>query len=132
VFSFNQKACTVPVLSKRWGTNRCIFSDANFEVHHAQIFAGGYSSRHHHRAKVNDFYLVEGTLKVIVYDAAGNEIQTVTLNCGDRFSVHANVEHRFEAITDVELIETYWVSLDPSDIVRADEGGITPKKSNVS
>lgn len=113
--------------AKFWGTNRCIYGDINFEVHHAQIVAGGYSSKHHHVHKVNNFYIVDGTLCVILYGADGKEAHTVTLGAGTMFSVPPGVEHKFEAITDVDLIEIYWANLDPDDIVRADIGGVKPK-----
>lgn len=121
----------VPVLSKLWGTNRCIFADVNLEVHHAHILKGGYSSRHHHKIKANDFYVLEGSLRVLVYNNDGSVASTVVLDAGMQFAIPAGVEHRFEAITDVELIETYWTSLDPSDIVRADEGGLKPNTDDL-
>jgi mannose-6-phosphate isomerase-like protein (cupin superfamily) len=120
---------TIKELVKFWGTNRCIYSEKNFEVHHAQIVEGGFSSKHHHVYKVNNFYIVSGTLKVFLFDDTGKEVHCVTLGTGTNFSVPPGVEHKFEAITNVDLIEIYWANLDPDDIVRVDIGGV---KSNTN
>jgi len=119
----------IPELVKFWGTNRCIYSENNFEVHHAQIVEGGFSSKHHHVHKVNNFYIVSGTLKVILFDKDGKEVHTVVLGTNTNFSVPAGVEHKFEAVTDVDLIEIYWANLNPDDIVRADLGGVKSNKN---
>ena len=113
--------------AKFWGTNRCIYSDSSFEVHHAHIVAGGYSSKHHHVHKVNNFYVVDGTLRITSYEQDDKEVHVVTLGAGTTFSIPPGIQHKFEAITDVDLIEIYWANLDPDDIVRVDCGGVKPK-----
>lgn len=115
-------AQTTVEVDKLWGGTRCVHRDGSHEVHHASIRKGGYSSRHSHRTKANLFYVLSGTLLVHRYDP---DEAPVTLTAGQRYTVPSNRDHRFEALTDVELIEVYWVDdLDPDDIVRLDVGGI--------
>ena len=50
----------------------------------------------------------------------GEFSSTTQLQAGWHFSLPPGHWHRFRAITDVELIETYWLpSIDPDDIQRA-------------
>jgi mannose-6-phosphate isomerase-like protein (cupin superfamily) len=111
----------VPAVEKIWGETRCIRRDRAHEVHHASILMGGYSSRHHHR-KLNLFYVISGTLEVHRYDP---DEHPVVLTAGMAYTVESGRAHRFNAITDVELLEIYWMDdLDPEDIVRVDVGGL--------
>ena len=111
---------------KVWGKTRCIHLSNETLIFHASIERGGYCSRHYHKTRVNDFYVVRGVLTVVIYtdEPTGSETR-LTLLAGDKLTIPPNVWHRFEANTgDVELIETYWLmGIDPSDIVRHDEGG---------
>lgn len=116
---------------KLWGMTRCIHKDKHGELHHASIEAGGYSSRHHHRTKHNLFYVLSGELLVHRYDP---DTLPVTLHAGEACTVPAGRDHRFEARTEVELIELYWPlpghELDPDDIVRVDIGGLAIPQSD--
>lgn len=117
---------TPKVVSKPWGRTREIFRDQTHEVWHATIQQGGYSSRHFHSRKGNEFYVVKGTLRVHVWDAQYSTIPNTThvLKPGDRVLVDDHVWHSFEAETDVELIETYYSHLKGEDITRHDAGGL--------
>lgn len=113
---------TISPVTKLWGITRCIHRDATHEIHHASAKAGGYSSRHSHRNKINLFYVMSGRLLVHRYDP---DEEPLYLEAGSIAVIESNRDHRFEAGTDVELIEVYWLDpLDPDDIVRADVGGI--------
>lgn len=115
----------VPAKPKLWGTNRHFFAGFPGSLHHASIKAGGFSSKHHHANKFNMFYVVAGTLLVHFYpDATGPGSRTQTLRAGDKLTVEPGAWHRFEAVTDVELIELYCTQVDEDDIVRVDEGGV--------
>jgi mannose-6-phosphate isomerase-like protein (cupin superfamily) len=119
---------TEPVaLEKSWGTNRGLERSHAFEVHHASIRAGGYSSQHCHRDKSNAFYVVRGELLVHFYRQRGDQdpCATVRLTAGQKLVCGRGEWHRFEAVTDVELVEWYWTdAVDPSDIERHDQGGM--------
>lgn len=119
-------ASQVSVQRKPWGETRCVFRDQTHEVWHASIRRGGYSSRHFHERKANEFYVVAGVLKVHVWDAQYSTQPRVThvLTAGERVMVDDHVWHTFEADSDVELIETYYSHLKGEDIVRHDTGGL--------
>jgi mannose-6-phosphate isomerase-like protein (cupin superfamily) len=115
----------VPTESKLWGTTRLIYRDQVSEVCHASIMLGGYSSRHQHLRKDNTFYVLRGVLLINVFkDRDGELVHTEQLLAGESYTVNAGVWHSFEAQTAVELIETYSVGLQGSDIERANTGGI--------
>ena len=102
------------VIEKPWGVTRCIHRSAACEVWHASIRKGGKSSFHRHEHKANDFYVLFGTLKIEIGLNAG-----VELFSGGRYSLTPGRVHKFTALTDVELIETYWLPpIDPNDIER--------------
>lgn len=110
---------------KPWGKTRRIYLDHGVEIWHASIDKGGFSSRHHHRSKVNDFYVVSGELAVLTYEGDMARVKAChTLKAGDKLSLGPGEWHRFQALTDVELIEIYWLlDIDAEDIVRSDTGG---------
>ena len=117
---------TPNVQAKPWGQTRQIYRDQTHEVWHATIQRGGFSSRHFHTRKGNEFYVVRGTLLVHEWDAQHSTAPRVThvLKPGDRVLIDDHVWHTFEAETDVELIETYFSHLKGEDIVRHDAGGL--------
>lgn len=116
---------TPGVQRKPWGRTRCIYRDETHEVWHATIDKGGFSSRHFHTRKGNEFYVVKGTLLVHEYDTQYTKPRvTHVLDAGERVMVDDHVWHTFEAQTDVELIETYFSHLKGEDIVRHDQGGL--------
>ncbi len=112
---------------KAWGRTRRVFLGHGAEIWHASIVPGGYSSQHRHRKNFNQFYVVGGELLVHFYLAKGDQQphRTCELHRGDQLVVNPMEWHRFEAVTGVELIETYWVSLGEEDIERYDVGGRT-------
>ncbi len=117
---------TTPVQRKPWGETRCVYRDMTHEIWHATINKGGYSSRHTHDRKPNLFYVASGLLLVHEYRNQYSTIPctTYTLKAGDQVTIEDGVWHQFEATTDVELVEVYWVYLKGEDITRADEGGL--------
>lgn len=122
---------TIDPLNKAWGLNFAVFQNSNFEIHHAYIKSGGYSSCHCHKHKYNLFYILYGKLLIHFYsnetNASNNHIaHTVVLSPGERLVVPPNVWHRFQSVDDsnVDLLEAYWSeTVDPNDIVRKDVGG---------
>lgn len=126
----------IKAMEKAWGTNFPVFHNANFELHHAFIEPGGYSSCHCHQNKYNLFYTVKGELYIHFYRAEptlsniSDIAHTVILEVGERLIVPPKVWHRFYAPENgsgVDLIEAYWNSdVNQDDIVRKDIGGIYP------
>ena len=114
---------------KVWGTTTLLFHRGNFEVH--EIFAekGGYCSQHYHQCKYNTFIVKSGRLKVSVFTKnTYGDLQTMheditVLREGEELTIPPGVIHQFEALTDVEALEVYWVELQPTDIKRITQGG---------
>lgn len=119
------KGNAVPVIKKPWGETRCLWSNEAYEVWHASIEKGGYSSRHVHYSKFNDFYVFRGKLLIHLYASrsAMEPESTVTLTANQQFMVNPGKWHKFEAATDVELLEIYKGTASAYDIERVDEGG---------
>lgn len=134
------------VIEKPWGVTRCIHRSATCEVWHASIRKGGKSSEgrwHWHRAKHQSLYILSGRLLVEQCLTSGippesNEKHGIDRNVllwGHSCEIAAGTKHRFEAVTDVELIETYWLAdIDPDDIEREQrfDAHITPSGEIVS
>jgi cupin fold WbuC family metalloprotein len=116
-------------VAKVWGQTRCLVRGHGFEVHYLQIKPGGYCSRHRHKAKWNQFFIISGRLRVPFFRPDGEVDHHYELSAGAILSVPPGVLHRFEAVESTEVIETYWTDpVNPNDIERLDEGGIsTPK-----
>jgi mannose-6-phosphate isomerase-like protein (cupin superfamily) len=106
---------------KVWGWTKPILQTQTVEVQHLSVKAGWRCSDHYHGHKHNRFYVVAGRLKVVTQKAGLAD--EVVLGPGEMTDVLPGDEHRFEAETDCELVELYWVTLDPDDIVRRTQGG---------
>lgn len=115
---------------KPWGRTCCMYYGHTSEAHYMEIAPGGYSSKHCHHVKFNEFFVIKGTLLVHFYEGKDSDkiIKTVTLRPGCKVQAPPKVWHRFEVSEGpVELIEVYWNdSIDPSDIDRVDLGGRKP------
>ncbi len=110
------------VQSKLWGHTQCIFVGPFSEHHYLKINKGGYCSEHYHQHKWNRFFLISGSLKVIIYKENGQD-ETV-LQPGNFTDVPPGEYHKFEALEDCECLEIYWTDdLQPDDISRRSTGG---------
>lgn len=113
---------------KAWGQTKCVFRGHNFEVHELRVSKGGYCSRHRHR-KFNRFHVMSGSLKVEHFETPDAQPVDRILAANDFFEVAPNRFHRFSALEDCHLLEIYWTEdIDPNDIERLDEGGLTEPK----
>lgn len=117
---------TPTTTKKRWGKTRCIGHGPTYEIYHASIEAGGFSSQHCHHTKFNSFYVLSGRMLVHFYRGRGGPLRgSQILEAGQTIVAVPEEWHGFEAVTNVELIEWYWCdAIDPSDIERYDEGGL--------
>ena len=112
--------------AKLWGWTQTVALTDKMHVAYAFLNAGGFSSRHYHKNLWNRFVVIEGSLKIEI--VRNNKLEIVTLKDNDILDVEPALIHRMVAISDVRLIEIYWPQeglLDPEDIVREDEGGLT-------
>lgn len=118
-------AAFFPKNVKLWGWTQTLLLTESAHVAYAVLHEGGFSSRHYHDKLWNRFYVVQGTLQVLVY--RNNKVEWVELGAGQALDIEPGVEHRMLAVTNCELIEAYWteydVDVDPEDIVRKDNGG---------
>jgi mannose-6-phosphate isomerase-like protein (cupin superfamily) len=116
-----------PKTHKVWGFTQSIaLSDRPMHVAFATLNKGGYSSKHQHENHFNRFYIVSGSLQITIWR---NKQESIILNTGDCLDVEPGVLHRMKALENTSLVEIYWtedidVDLDPSDIIRYDDGGI--------
>lgn len=106
---------------KVWGTTERIFYSETCRVEYAEIRQGFRSSNHKHIHGHNLFYIVSGELRIV--SKKGGLDDAVVLTAGLSLTVDPGTVHRFESLTDVKLIEVYWVEMIGEDIEREDQGG---------
>ena len=94
------------VIEKPWGVTRCILKSRRCEIWNASIRSGGKSSVHRHNC-VNHFYVVRGDMLVHDLDALHPAVR-LNESFAECYTVPAGHWHQFEALSDVELIETYY------------------------
>ena len=110
------------IQGKFWGKTQGIFCGPTSEVHYLEIDKGGYSSKHKHENKFNRFFLIEGSLKIIIYRTTGEDV--TILSKGQFTDVPPETWHKFECLEDSKCLEVYWVDeIDPNDIERDGVGG---------
>tara|TARA_R100000008_G_C3505055_1_gene125707 strand:+ start:113 stop:484 length:372 start_codon:yes stop_codon:yes gene_type:complete len=119
----SHKTLTGATQGKIWGQTSCFFENSSCEVHYIEADQDGFCSRHKHQNKWNRFIVLEGALKVIIYQQ-DSEDETI-LYKGMFSDVPPNVEHRFEALENTKALEIYWVDpIERNDIIRFDSGGV--------
>ena len=120
---------TTPREPKAWGETECLFLGEFASLHRAWFRAGGYSSLHLHRFKNNTFIVESGTVRVEFYR---QRMVAVTLGPGESLTIPSGILHRFRAIEDGCMLESYVADhghkLDRGDIHRLDEGGMSEEQ----
>lgn len=112
---------------KLWGWTQTVGLTDKMHIAYAFLYNGGYSSKHYHNNLWNRFVIIEGSLKIETF--RNDKLEFVILKDNDIVDVEPKLLHRMVALSDVKLIEIYWPQegiLDPEDIVREDQGGLTP------
>jgi len=123
----SHKTLAGAIQSKFWGHTQCIFCGPQSEVHYLKIKEGGFCSQHCHNQKWNRFFLISGSLRVIIYRETGEDV--TVLEAGQFTDVPPGVFHKFEASTECQCLEVYWTNdLDPNDIERLTFGGMKNEK----
>ena len=111
---------------KPWG--RCIPVAVNqiCQFDRLEIKAGGYSSLHFHRKKINQFVVESGRLQI--YSLDGDQISVTTLRPGDGTILDAGSRntHQFCAPVDCLLHEFYWQVPEEAPIEREEIVRLTP------
>ena len=82
---------------------------------------GYYRGGHYHREKVEHFYVVRGTLRVLLVDLDTKTRSMVIVREGQRATIYPNCAHRFEAEQEAQVIEYYNSTYDPGDDVPYEE-----------
>jgi len=115
---------------KVWGETTRIFKCATGSSHFLRIIKGGYCSKHKHEQKTNIFYVIRGRLQISVWnEGVGENMEDKTvLTSGQKTIVPIGVFHKFEALTNVECVESYEFRFTGEDIVRETIGGMRDKK----
>lgn len=109
---------------KDWGETTLLFKNMNVEVHYLKIKKGGFCSEHRHK-KSNLFYIIEGRVRIKVWDDdQGALLDDTILNAGQITTVEAGFWHSFEALEDSKINEVYQIIIDENDIERRSKGGI--------
>lgn len=110
------------VQGKVWGHTYALFNKNNVEVHYLTAKKGGYCSEHWHTKKYNKFIVIEGELKITVWN---DGVEDVTLLAeGEELTVKPGLRHKFEALENSAALEIYWVELEEDDIIRETVGGM--------
>lgn len=120
---------------KVWGKTQTVLLTRTAQVSICHIDAGWQCSKHYHAQKYNRFHVISGQLEVISYKDEKDETgDRIILTDGLSTSIRPGVYHRFRSLTDVVLVECYWIkenAIDTQDIVRVDTGGPIEEKENL-
>ena len=105
-------------VEKPWGSELIWTHTERYVGKLISINAGARLSLQLHNQKDESIYVVEGTLNLHLEDDEGR-VQEIEMGPGKFARVHTGRIHRFEAITDVKLIEVSTPELD--DVVRLED-----------
>lgn len=106
---------------KTWGERVKVHEDNLSETCYLKLNPRQRCSWHNHKSKANQFYVIEGRLKV------KTEWGEVVLGPGEEFTVFPPDFHEFQTEELVtKMIEVAFVRLDPNDINRENVGGPIP------
>ena len=81
---------------------------------------GLYRGGHYHQKKEELFYVISGTLQILLVDLDSQEKKTVQVQTGQRVTILPNCAHRFEATEDAQVIEFYDMAYDLEDDIAYD------------
>jgi len=107
---------------KIWGSTELIHANGVLEFHRIDFKAGGVCSKHKHEFKWNGFYVVNGKMKIKVWQKDYDLIDETVLGPGDFTRVKPGLLHSFEGIEDGVAFELYWAEFNHDDIQRETVG----------
>ena len=105
-------------VEKPWGSELIWTHTDRYVGKLISINAGARLSLQFHHEKDESIYVVEGTLNLHLENDAG-EVEEITMGPGTFARVATGRIHRFEALTDVKVIEVSTPELD--DVVRLED-----------
>ncbi|RLB83010.1 MAG: hypothetical protein DRH17_03660 [Deltaproteobacteria bacterium] len=83
------------------------------------FFRGG----HYHKKKIEDFYIVSGNLRILLWDMETQENDVIEVTAGQKVTIHPMCAHKFQAITPSQVIEFYATPYDAEDDIKFDNFG---------
>jgi len=107
---------------KIWGNTQRLFKGGSVEVHYIEAAAGGYCSRHQHRTRTNQFYVIQGELAILIWEA-NDQVDITVLQAGESTTIPIGVDHCFHAMEYTKAIEIYEARVMTEDIDRKWPGG---------
>ena len=105
-------------VEKPWGSELIWTQTDRYVGKVISINAGSRLSLQFHHEKDESIYVIDGTLNLHLENEDG-EVEQIKMGPGDFARVPTGRVHRFEAITDVRLIEVSTPELD--DVVRIED-----------
>lgn len=113
---------------KLWGKAWLVSHSFHHQVSFIEVVPGGYCSRHIHKDKSNNFFVVEGSLDIRWWDDQQVRSQCHTLYPGESLTVPRGVAHQFEAhqarTTAIETYRNTAGACNLDDIHRLSNGGV--------
>ena len=112
---------------KVWGRTRCLSQSPLMSIHELILEnSGSFCSIHHHLKRHNHFYVLSGSVSVVVRE--GGRDVVYTMSQGASLIVPAGMLHQFQVISKALLLEVYTpetgCEVEANDIVRKHEGGL--------
>ena len=107
---------------KIWGSTELIHANGVLEFHRIDFKAGGVCSKHKHEFKWNGFYVVNGKMKIKVWQKDYDLIDETVLGPGDFTRVKPGLLHSFEGMEDGVAFDLYWAEFNHDDIQRETVG----------
>jgi mannose-6-phosphate isomerase-like protein (cupin superfamily) len=105
-------------VEKPWGSELIWTHTDRYVGKLISVNAGARLSLQYHHEKDESIYVVDGTLNLHLENDAG-EVEEITMGPGKFARIPTGRIHRFEALTDVRLIEVSTPELD--DVVRIED-----------
>lgn len=116
---------------KSWGTKISLFQNDLCEVSMLHLNGGQRCSWHRHRAKWNQFYVIDGELEVVVEELG--QRQTAKITRGQIFTTNPGQWHEFRTPSGPAVVqEIMYVRYEAGDIEREQVGGLLrPVKGSI-
>jgi mannose-6-phosphate isomerase len=110
---------TITTVPKPWGHETIWARTDQYVGKILHIKARHLLSKQYHNVKDETVYLLSGELIYRIWEAEGDQPQTVDLKIGDAYRVTPGTIHQMEAVTDCDVLEVSTPHLD--DVVRLED-----------
>lgn len=121
------------IKGKVWGNTEELLVTPLIEIHRINIAPHSQCSTHKHEHKWNMFYVVTGTIDIVVEKNDYNLTDVTHLYDDEYTSVKPNEFHRFENNSDdwAQVLEIYYLEPITEDIVRRNCGSVGAAKQEL-